>query len=111
MGKRQGQNSHRRVHRHHVTVLYSPSFPLPSFHPSLPHIYDPVINLVEISHLLINTCPPLVSLSPSLLILSDSGFLFFFFPSVLSVAHADENGVMCRARGVREEDWAAAPSS
>lgn len=33
-------------------------FPLPSFHPSLPHIHDPVINLVEISRSLINACPP-----------------------------------------------------
>lgn len=35
-----------------------PSFLSPSFHPSLPHIHDPVINLVEISRSLINACPP-----------------------------------------------------
>lgn len=33
-------------------------FPLPSFHPSLPHTHDPVINLLEISRSLINACPP-----------------------------------------------------
>ena len=61
MGKRQGQNSHRRTQRHHVTFLFSLLFLSPSLHPSLPHIHDPVINLVEISRSLINACPPSLS--------------------------------------------------
>lgn len=65
MGKRQEQNSHRRTQSHHVTFLFSPFFPLRSFHPSLPHIHDPVINLVEISRSLINACPPSFPLAVS----------------------------------------------
>lgn len=99
-----------------------PSFLSPSFHPSLPHIHDPVINLVEISRSLINACPP--SSPPPHLFSSRLLFLFrlyrilgfyFFSSSVfLSVAFfsvflADENEVMCSARGVREEDWVALP--
>lgn len=99
-----------------------PSFLSPSFHPSLPHIHDPVINLVEISRSLINACPP--SSPPPHLFSSRRLFLFrlyrilgfyFFSSSVfLSVAFfsvflADENEVMCSARGVREEDWVALP--
>lgn len=116
MGKRQRLNSHRRTQSHHVTFLFSPfpPFPLLSFHPSLPHIHAPVINLVEISCSLINACPHLF-LSPSLSfsIVSDSGF--FFLLCLLSVAFfsvffADENEVMCSVRGVRQEDWVGPPS-
>lgn len=58
MGKTQRLNSHRCVRRHPVTSLVSLSFPLQSFHPSLPHRHDLVINLVEISCSLINARPP-----------------------------------------------------
>lgn len=61
MGTTQRQNSHRCVGRHPATFLLSLSFPVPSFHPSLPHIHDLVINLVEISCSLI-TPPPHSSL-------------------------------------------------
>lgn len=40
-----------------ILSLFVP-FPLPFFCPSLPHIHDPVINVVEISGSLINECPP-----------------------------------------------------
>lgn len=126
MGKRQGQNSHRCTHSHHVTFLFSPFSPLlsflsPSFHPSLPHIHDPVINLVEISGSLINACTPLPSFPLRCLFLFRLyrilGFYFFFLLSsrgLLSVAFfsvfsVDENEVMCSARGVRGEDWRVPP--
>lgn len=99
-----------------------PSFLSPSFHPSLPHIHDPVINLVEISRSLINAClpsSPLLIFFPLAVSFSFDciGFwVFIFFSSLvfLSVAFfsvflADENEVMCSARGVREEDWVALP--
>lgn len=104
MGKRQGQNSHQRVHSHHVTFLFSPPF-----HPSLPHTHDPVINLLEISRSLINACPPSFPLafSFSSSIVSDSGYFLPRNPPTTillsgassSVFPADENEVMCRARG------------
>lgn len=57
-------------------------FPLssPSFHPSFPHIHDPVINLVEISCLLIHTCPPSFPLAVSFSF--DCIGLWVFFSSV-----------------------------
>lgn len=102
-------------------MLHSSSFsslPLPSFHHSLPHIHDPIINLVEISRLLITHAPLFLLPSLWLSIASDSGYFSFFFCfplSVLSVAIfsvllADENEVMLRVRGVKAEDWVTPPS-
>ncbi len=87
---------------------------LPSFHPSLPHIHDPVINLVEISRSLINACPPSFP-ARCLILFRLYQILGIFFLGLLSVAFfsvffADENEVMCRVRGVREEDWVGSPS-
>lgn len=105
MGKRQGQNSHRHTQRCHVTFLFSPPFPLfSSFHPSLWHIQDQVINLVEISLSLINafTPPPHPIFSSRLVFLFwlYGGYTWFFprafissFPLLSSSADKDE--VMC----------------
>lgn len=81
-------------------------FPLPSFHPSLPHAHDPVINLLEISRSLINACPPSFPLAFSFFF-DCIGFWVFSLPPppiLLSVASvsvflADENEVMCWVRG------------
>lgn len=82
-------------------------FPPLSFHPSFPHIHDPVINLVEISHSLINAPPSnlLVFHSFLHLIVSDSGYFLFpsFIRRLLFCLFGDENEVMHSVRGVREE--------
>lgn len=50
MGKRQPQNSHRRVALLFFLLLFL------FFYPPLPRVHDPVINLAEISRSLINAC-------------------------------------------------------
>lgn len=99
----------------HSSFLLFHLFPLSSFHPSLPHIHDPVINLVEIRRLLINACPPSFPLAFFLTLFQLYQILGIFFLCLLSVAFFSvfftaENEVMGRVKGAREEDRLGAPS-